>query len=281
MAQARPTKPRLNLRQSGVAQRQRSRTAGANRSRNPVQGLKEMLIRVERQTTRPKKRRRNRRRKRRRLTTKTSILPNTPFRLVGALTSQHIRVIDASDIGTIERGYIYFFYRPKVELENVHSIDEVQRFHMLLVPRPPEFSVHTSGRKDSDTDEMQLISEGADAVPAPQTANESKKKFRLIPIGKKSLPDPEASGGGKGGGRKQVFWATVATIGDDLKTLQDGLGEKTYETKTRGQCRGLSLDHREYHSPHGVRYPAPRASSTCRSRSVRHRQQRGQNTIFS
>lgn len=149
------------------------------------------------------------------------------------LTSERIRVIHTSDIGTIERGYIYFFYRPKVELEDVHSIDEVQRFHMLLVPRPPEFSVHTSGRKDGDTDEMQLISEGADAVPAPQTVNESKK-FRLIPIGKKSLQDPEAGGSGKGGGRKQVFWATVATIGDDLKKLQDGLGEKTYETKTRG-----------------------------------------------
>ena len=30
--------------------------------------------------------------------------------------------------GTIERGHIYFFYRPKVELEEAHSVDEVQRF---------------------------------------------------------------------------------------------------------------------------------------------------------
>ena len=107
---------------------------------------------------------------------------------------------------------------------------------MLLVPRPPEFSVHTGvDQKNGDIGEMQLISEGADAVPAPETTNELKKSFRLIPIGKKTLPDPDAGGGGKGGGRKQVFWATVATVGSDLKKLEEGLGEKIYDTKTRGQ----------------------------------------------
>lgn len=140
--------------------------------------------------------------------------------------------------GTIERGHIYFFYRPKVELEEAHNLDDVQRFHILLVPRPPEFAqpLEPEDKKSEDLEEgeMTVLSPGADAVPAPETTNTSKKPFRLIAVGKKSLPDPEAGGGGKGGGRKQIFWATITTVGEDLHKLEGGLEEKTYETKTRG-----------------------------------------------
>ncbi|KAI0828932.1 hypothetical protein BC628DRAFT_1417315 [Trametes gibbosa] len=142
--------------------------------------------------------------------------------------------------GTIERGHIYFFYRPKVELEEAHSLDEVQRFYMLLVQRPPQFAAPDSKtgpipRGDDDEGrEMNLIESGADAVPALEPRDQSHKRFRLLVLGKKGLPNPEAGGGGKGGGRKQVFWATVSTIGEDLKKLEDGLGPKEYETKTRG-----------------------------------------------
>ncbi|KAH8099251.1 hypothetical protein BXZ70DRAFT_287370 [Cristinia sonorae] len=148
--------------------------------------------------------------------------------------AEHTQAVQA---GTVERGHIYFFYRPKVELEEVHSLGDVQRFHMLLVPRPPDFSVHSESdatQRAEDSDEMTLISEGADAIPAPPTRDIAQKPFRLIAIGKKSLPDPDAGGGGKGGGRKEIFWATISTVGDDLKKLEDGLCGKTYETKTRG-----------------------------------------------
>jgi len=36
----------------------------------------------------------------------------------------------------LERGHIFFFYRPKVEHETVSSPDEVQRMHMVLKPQP-------------------------------------------------------------------------------------------------------------------------------------------------
>ncbi|KAI8990587.1 hypothetical protein BD414DRAFT_484111 [Trametes punicea] len=141
--------------------------------------------------------------------------------------------------GTIERGHIYFFYRPKVELEEVHSLDDVQRFYMLLVPRPPQFAAppesSTQADGDDENQEMNLIESGADAVPAAEPKGQTKKRFRLLVIGKKGLPDPDAGGGGKGGGRKQVFWATVATVSDDLKKLEEGLGPKKYQTKTRGE----------------------------------------------
>ncbi|CAL1694134.1 unnamed protein product [Somion occarium] len=140
--------------------------------------------------------------------------------------------------GVIERGHIYFFYRPKVELEEAHSIDDVQRFNILLVPRPPEFAIEPVTTETTNVEEeegpMKILQPGADVVPAAQPTDVKKKPFRLITVGKKSLPDPEI-GGGKGGGRKQVFWATITTVGDDLEELEEGLGEREYETKTRGQ----------------------------------------------
>ncbi|RDX51857.1 hypothetical protein OH76DRAFT_1470623 [Lentinus brumalis] len=140
---------------------------------------------------------------------------------------------NAYQAGTIERGHIYFFYRPKVELEEAHSLDDVQKFYMLLVPRPPQFassSGTSANQADEEDQEMKLIEAGADAVPAAEPTGSSKKHFRLLILGKKALPDPDA----KGSGRHQVFWATVSTVGDDLKKLEEGLGARTYETKTRG-----------------------------------------------
>ncbi|KAF8074073.1 hypothetical protein FPV67DRAFT_1577176 [Lyophyllum atratum] len=139
--------------------------------------------------------------------------------------------------GTIERGHIYFFYRPKVQQEGARDISEVKNFHMLLVPRPPEFATHTKPRSKINKEEnenaaMRAVAPGADAVPAPEPVDQPKKHFRLVTIGKKHLPDPES--GGKGRGRKETFWATVTAVGDNLHNLEEGLGEKTYETKTRG-----------------------------------------------
>lgn len=76
---------------------------------------------------------------------------------------------------------------------------------------------------------MKVLSDGADAVPAPVTRNTSKQYHRLITIGKKKLPDAHAKG------RKDTtFWGSVTSVGDDLHSLVEGLGSKTYETKTRG-----------------------------------------------
>ncbi|KAJ7252360.1 hypothetical protein B0H12DRAFT_1202606 [Mycena haematopus] len=122
--------------------------------------------------------------------------------------------------GTTERGHVYFFFRPRVETDSPSSIDDVKNLHMLLVPRPPKFSVEddTDDSPAEDSDEMKVLEEGADA------------HYRLITIGKKTLPDPDS----RRGGRKESFWATVTAVGDDLDALEKGLGEHTYDTKTRG-----------------------------------------------
>jgi hypothetical protein len=135
----------------------------------------------------------------------------------------------------LSEGLSTFSYQPRVELEEAHSIYDVQRFHILLVLRLLEFSTYlgSNGTDVNDDEEMNTIGEGADAVPAAPTTDIKKKPFRFIAVGKKSLPDPEARG------KKPIFWATIVTVGKDLGKLRDELGVKEYETKTRG--KGLSV----------------------------------------
>ncbi|KAF9451822.1 hypothetical protein P691DRAFT_300234 [Macrolepiota fuliginosa MF-IS2] len=151
--------------------------------------------------------------------------------------------------GVIERGHIYFFYRPKVQLEEAHSVEEVRNLHMLLVPSPPGFAVAATsaeqstgikGKYDPERVEeagLKILEPGADAIPAPASTHESKK-YRLITIGKKHLPDPEKHA--IQSARKEIFWGTVTALGDNLEELQKGLGPKTYETKTRGTRHEVS-----------------------------------------
>ncbi|KAF7350795.1 hypothetical protein MSAN_01641100 [Mycena sanguinolenta] len=123
-----------------------------------------------------------------------------------------------------------FSSAPRVQTDDPSSIDDVKNLHMLLVPRPPKFSAEDDTAETPADDEMKVLEAGADAVPASEPLDMPKKHYRLITIGKKTLPDPESHRGG----RKETFWATVTAVGDDLDKLEKGLGEHTYETKTRG-----------------------------------------------
>jgi hypothetical protein len=60
--------------------------------------------------------------------------------------------VTATQSTILEQGDIFFFYRPKVKSEKVESIDDVRRFFVVLAP-------------------------------------ESKNLYRLLVIGKKSLPE--------------------------------------------------------------------------------------------
>lgn len=41
--------------------------------------------------------------------------------------------------GVLERGHIYFLYRPKVQVDHPASLDDVSKFHILLVPHGTKF----------------------------------------------------------------------------------------------------------------------------------------------
>ncbi|POY71019.1 hypothetical protein BMF94_5944 [Rhodotorula taiwanensis] len=41
--------------------------------------------------------------------------------------------------GILEKGHVYFLYRPKVEVEHPESLDDISKFHILLVPHQTKF----------------------------------------------------------------------------------------------------------------------------------------------
>ena len=118
----------------------------------------------------------------------------------------------------------YFFYRPKVQHEHVKN------FHMLLVPRLPKLSVHDEPASATRVEEMAMLAEGADAVPAPGTLDQPQKRYRLLTIGKKRLPEAE--------GGHEVFWATVTAVGDVCTPSSAGSARR--RTKPRHE---VTLDH--------------------------------------
>ncbi|KAK6907264.1 hypothetical protein I203_101254 [Kwoniella mangroviensis CBS 8507] len=116
--------------------------------------------------------------------------------------------------GTLESGHIYFLYRPKVETDEAESLDDISKFHILLIP---------------------------------QSGKHSKGHYhRIIEVGKKKLPDP--------GAKHQVIWGLVGGVGEDKSTLKESFGAYTYETKTRGTrhqaaARPAARGHYILHSP--------------------------------
>jgi hypothetical protein len=137
---------------------------------------------------------------------------------------------------------VYFFYRPKVQgaeetKQAAESIDDVQNTHMLLVP------IESQSSTASIQDAKPVKDDGAQK-PAATTGEEARKLgvgFRLIRLGKKRLPAPEqaiANGlepGGIGGDSSEAIWAVVSDIGQSLEELAGEMGEKRYNTRTRGQ----------------------------------------------
>jgi hypothetical protein len=101
---------------------------------------------------------------------------------------------DQSFGNVLERGAVRFLYRPKVgeeyeEAGKDESLDDVQRFYMVLAPR-------------------------------------GRSLYRLLVIGRKRLPDVDDH---------ERNWGFVEAISDSESGLEQGLQEKTYETKTRGE----------------------------------------------
>lgn len=95
----------------------------------------------------------------------------------------------------LEKGDIYFFYRPRVdyrpqfEEKEPKGLSDVQRFYMVL---------------------------------------STGDKYRLLVIGNKKLPEPEAGG-------QRPYWGFVDMVRQDPKAITDELNAAQYRTKTRGR----------------------------------------------
>jgi hypothetical protein len=100
---------------------------------------------------------------------------------------------DKSEI--LEKGDIFFFYRPKVNSTEVKGIEDIRRFFMLTVPE-------TQGKKGKKSSN----SSGNDNL---------KKLYRLFVIGKKALPEIRETEARK----SERFWAKVGGIYDNDKDI--------------------------------------------------------------
>jgi len=107
---------------------------------------------------------------------------------------------------TLEKGFIYFFYRPKVGLEEAQGIDDVQR---LLIILWPQGHIYKKGE------------------PTPPKHHNVK---RIIIVPKKTLPDIKHHGRN---------FAVVEKVSENLDVIDKDLGEFNYETKATHQKRHL------------------------------------------
>jgi len=89
----------------------------------------------------------------------------------------------------LEKGDVYFFYRPRVQEKDPKDLSDMQRFYLVL---------------------------------------STGDKYRLLVIGPKRLPEPEASG-------QRRYWGFVDMVSEDPKAITDALGPTPYDTKTRDQ----------------------------------------------
>jgi hypothetical protein len=121
--------------------------------------------------------------------------------------SQRTKNIDPSEKETsvesitLEKGHIYFFYRAKIDVEEVNDLRGVQRLYILL-----------AAQKHFDP----LI---------PEQVLPSETVYRLIIVGQKKMPSIEL---------KSRYWGFVELVTKDLKEVNSYLGMESYHTETVG-----------------------------------------------
>ncbi|KAJ5111264.1 hypothetical protein N7532_001799 [Penicillium argentinense] len=119
----------------------------------------------------------------------------------GVHTSQKREDIVPSNI--LEKGIIYFFYRPRVNVDEPHSVNDVARSFFVLRPTPlgAEFD-QSQGSVDKDA------------------------RCRLLMLPKKKLPTSP----------KERDMGFVEKTGQTMKDLQEKfIASSTYQTSTRGE----------------------------------------------
>ncbi|KAF7088627.1 hypothetical protein CFC21_091714 [Triticum aestivum] len=139
-----------------------------------------------------------------------------------------------------EKGEVFFFYRPKVDKEEAHSPDDVQRMYVVLRPESaPDRAVEEKQAPDSGKegkkrktrhggDEKGQADGGNEGGHGKEEVNvEEKPLLRLIVMGKKSLPDPAKHG--------RPFWGYVDLVTTDIEDVKDALKGAEYDTATRGK----------------------------------------------
>lgn len=148
-----------------------------------------------------------------------------------------------------EKGEIFFFYRPRVNKDEAHSADDVQRLYIVLCPESGERPLEEKQDPESGKEGKKISEEKEEENNDKETKKAEKVKgknelgsegghgseevniekqplLRFIIMGRKSLPDPSK--------RSRPHWGfveMVTTKVDDIKTALKG---EEYDTATRG-----------------------------------------------
>jgi len=122
---------------------------------------------------------------------------------------------------TIEKGHICFFYRPKIDTEEVHNADDVQRSYIVLIP----YMVRPSVSEEPKPSYFQQVIDNK-----PESDEPIPGKIRIITIGKKKLPEIKYH---------VRSWAYVDKAFTNLNEIKEFASGRKYQTKTRGE-RSLS-----------------------------------------
>jgi hypothetical protein len=101
-----------------------------------------------------------------------------------------------NDVEALEQGDIFFFYRPRVGVEEVKGLEDVQRFYLITATR-------RAGRR----------------------------RFRLFVVGRKKLPEIVPGEAHK----EERNWAMVVLATTDAEKIRRELSAKRYVTVTRGE----------------------------------------------
>jgi len=117
----------------------------------------------------------------------------------------------ASAVELMEKGDIFFFYRPKAKIAdggsgaNVKSIEDIRRFFMVTA------AVEADASANSSNSELQQQAEKNERTNSTTEISEEEKepsKYRLFVIGKKSLPEIRTSEAR----RSERYWAKIGGI---------------------------------------------------------------------
>ncbi|KAL5700790.1 hypothetical protein ACHQM5_026197 [Ranunculus cassubicifolius] len=132
---------------------------------------------------------------------------------------------------TQERGEIYFFYRPKVNKDEAHSADDVQRLYIVLRPESGDKAVEEKQSPDSGKEGAKRAKDdnkGSDegGHGRKKVNIEKEPLLRFIVMGKKSLPDPHK--------KSRPYWGFVELVTTKIEDVKDALKGEEYDTATRG-----------------------------------------------
>jgi hypothetical protein len=106
-------------------------------------------------------------------------------------------------VNVLERGNIYFVYRPKVDHTSAAGLEDIQRFFVILSPS------HSPATRASFGGQV------------------GTARYRLIVIGRKKLPAIT--------GDKERSWGFVQKVAGKPEDIEDDLDRLTYSTATRGE----------------------------------------------